>query len=126
MTLQTVYATLDRMSLYRKKPVVVEARQYTLESKDEVYKWVSQFNTTTLDSSEQGRDFAARFGFNPLINAVKDIPGNCLWIPTLEGVMRCNYWDWVICGVRGEFYPCDRDIFAETYEAVVDTRKKFW
>lgn len=26
--------------------------------------------------------------------------------------------DWIICGVKGEFYPCRPDVFADTYEAV--------
>ena len=114
------------MSLYRKKPVVIEARQYTRDSRDEVYKWVSQLNQTSLDASESGREFAYRYGVDPIEGAVMDIPRDCLWIPTLKGLMRCGYGDWVIRGGRGEFYSCDRDIFAETYEAVVDIEKKFW
>jgi hypothetical protein len=39
-------------------------------------------------------------------------------IPTLEGVMRASRGDYIIRGVRGEFYPCKPDIFLETYEAV--------
>jgi len=36
-------------------------------------------------------------------------------IPTLEGVMRADVGDYVIKGVKGEFYPCKPDIFAATY-----------
>jgi len=36
-------------------------------------------------------------------------------ISTLEGMMRAEPGDWIICGVRGEFYPCKPDIFTETY-----------
>jgi hypothetical protein len=39
-------------------------------------------------------------------------------IPTLEGVMRANYGDYIIKGVQGEFYPCKPDIFEATYEAL--------
>ena len=39
-------------------------------------------------------------------------------IPTLEGVMRASLGDWIIKGVKGEFYPCKPDIFAATYDAV--------
>ncbi|ULJ64011.1 hypothetical protein [Wielerella bovis] len=35
---------------------------------------------------------------------------------THEGVMRANLGDWIIKGVKGEFYPCKPDIFAETYD----------
>jgi len=50
-----------------------------------------------------------------------DEPLRCLWflmIPTLEGEMEASPGDWIIKGVKGEFYPCKPDIFAETYEAV--------
>lgn len=39
-------------------------------------------------------------------------------IKTLEGVMTGFPGDWIICGVKGEFYPCKNDIFEETYEEV--------
>ena len=41
-----------------------------------------------------------------------------LLIPTLEGDMKCSKWDYVIKGVKGEFYPCKPDIFELTYEEV--------
>ena len=39
-------------------------------------------------------------------------------IPTLEGTMRASMGDWIIRGVKGEFYPCKPDIFAATYDEV--------
>jgi hypothetical protein len=39
-------------------------------------------------------------------------------IPTMEGLMRADRGDYVIRGVKGEFYPCKPDIFALTYESV--------
>jgi len=46
--------------------------------------------------------------------------GAKMWmeIPTLEGVHRADYGDWIIKGVAGEFYPCKPEIFAKTYEPV--------
>lgn len=41
-----------------------------------------------------------------------------LLIQTLEGEMRVSINDWVIKGVKGEFYPCKPDIFEQTYEEV--------
>jgi len=38
-------------------------------------------------------------------------------IHTLEGDMKANMGDWIIKGVKGEFYPCKPDIFEATYEA---------
>lgn len=39
-------------------------------------------------------------------------------IKTLEGTMTARRDDWIICGIKGELYPCRDDIFRETYEAV--------
>jgi len=39
-------------------------------------------------------------------------------IPTLEGVMRASEGDWIIRGLRGEFYPCKPDVFAAKYEEI--------
>ena len=39
-----------------------------------------------------------------------------LLIPTLEGLMVGRQNDWIIKGIKGEFYPCKPDIFAATYE----------
>lgn len=45
-----------------------------------------------------------------------DSMGWHLLITTLEGTMRCDNGDWVIRGVKGEFYPCKDDIFKMSYE----------
>ncbi len=42
----------------------------------------------------------------------------CLDIPTLEGHMLARPGDWVIRGIKSEYYPCKPDIFEATYEAV--------
>jgi hypothetical protein len=39
-------------------------------------------------------------------------------ILTLEGGMLCKVGDWIIKGVKGEFYSCKPDIFEMTYESV--------
>lgn len=41
---------------------------------------------------------------------------DCYLIPTLEGTMKFNRGDMLITGVKGEIYPCKRDIFEMTYE----------
>lgn len=82
------------MPLFRKKPVVIEARQYTGKNGIELMAWV--------DGSELEESFV----------------GDQILITTLEGVMRAETGDWLIQGVKGEFYPCKPDIFAATYEAV--------
>lgn len=41
-------------------------------------------------------------------------------VETLEGRMEGKAGDYLICGVNGEFYPCDAEIFEKTYETVED------
>lgn len=85
------------MPKYRKKPVVIEAMQFTDENKDRVFNWVR---------CNRSADFA---NGKPILK-----------IQTLEGVMQTNLGDYVIKGVQGEFYPCKPDIFEATYERVED------
>ncbi len=81
---------------FRKKPVVIDAMQFTEETKDQVYCWV------------EGNKYASH-----------DDDGNpTLIIPTLEGEMTATLGDWIIKGVAGEFYPFKPDIFEQTYEEV--------
>ncbi len=44
--------------------------------------------------------------------------GGEICIETLEGTMTASAGDWIICGVKGEFYPCKPDVFDITYEPV--------
>ena len=52
----------------------------------------------------------------------KSIPIRCLQIDepfeveTMEGVLRGKKGDWLMVGVSGEVYPCDREIFEKTYD----------
>lgn len=81
------------MSQSRKKPIVIEARQVPTvwtESSTSLVRWCGGY----LSSDAH------------------------LVIPTLEGDMRADAGDWIIRGVKGEFYPCKPDIFEATYEAV--------
>lgn len=41
-------------------------------------------------------------------------------IPTMEGVMIASPGDWIIKGIKGEFYPCKPDIFEATYTKVTE------
>ena len=88
---------------YRKKPVVIDAVQFT--GTKENYAEISRFCPSA--------------GILPLGNA-KGPGENCLLIKTLEGNHIANYGDWIIKGVKGEFYPCKPDIFELTYEAHIE------
>jgi hypothetical protein len=82
------------MPKFRKKPVVIEAVQFTGDNAHEVWQLCA----------------AAEFHNN--------MPGTFMLIKTLEGNMVADPGDWIIRGVKGEFYPCKPDIFAATYETV--------
>lgn len=74
---------------YRKKPVEVQALLYTGDNGQEVGLFVGE-----ADRNE----------------------ANQFLIHTLEGTMAADLGDWIIRGVKGEFYPCKPDIFEATYE----------
>lgn len=78
---------------FRKKPVVIEAVQWMTDNFDEI------------------SNFA---GHHVLAND----DGSTLGIKTLEGELNVSPFDWIIKGVKGEFYPCKPDIFDATYEPV--------
>ena len=52
----------------------------------------------------------------------KPIPVKCIQVDepfeveTKEGLMKGNAGDWLMVGIRGEMYPCDNEIFKETYD----------
>lgn len=92
------------MQKFRKKPIEVEAVQWTGENTSDVIDWVLATGSRSARWHEAekfqkgGREHIA--------------------IDTLEGTMRAEFGDWIIRGVQGEHYPCKPDIFAATYEAV--------
>jgi len=87
---------------FRKKPVVIEAVRLPLST--DLIGW--------------GR-LAAFMGTGDHWRVVDVSPrGHGISINTLEGTMTANPGDWIIKGVKGEFYPCKPDIFEATYEPV--------
>ena len=91
------------MAKYVKKPVVIEAVQLTWETWGEMCEHASVGKLT--DGKPEGSQFGEHIE---------------LHIPTLEGFMVANENDWIIKGVKGEFYPCRPDIFEMTYEPVTE------
>jgi hypothetical protein len=82
-------------SKYRKKPVVIEALQWTGDN------WLEMDAFLTAHHSTFPKD-----GF--------------LIIHTLEGPMRADNGDYIIKGIQGEFYPCKPTIFESTYDKVAE------
>lgn len=91
---------------YRKKPVVVEAKQLTPETAEHIGTWCGAM------LCEYGSYSSYLWGW---ALAPRE---RTLRIPTLEGDMSANIGDWIIQGIAGEFYPCKPDIFELTYEKV--------
>lgn len=87
------------MPQFRKKPVVIEAIHYDWDDVQRI--------------AEQAQDDVADFMANTIV-----VCGDQIEIQTLEGVMYASKGDWIIKGVKGDFYPCKPDIFAATYEPV--------
>lgn len=86
------------MMKYRKKPVVIEAMQIPqpndIEGHGRIWGWfyVNKFEDFKV-TDEKGYD-----------------------LKTLEGVLHALPGDWIIRGVKGEFYSCRNEIFEMTYE----------
>ena len=95
------------MAKFRKKPVVIEAVQLRWSTWNEVCEFLGDI----VGPGNPGRhteEFSDACGeMGPYIE---------LTIPTLEGNHTARHGDWIIKGVKGEFYPCKSDIFAATYE----------
>lgn len=81
---------------YRKKPVVIEAVQLLEETFADCCEFIGEDNLADGTSQDE----------------------ICIVISTLEGEMTAREEDWIIKGIKGEFYPCKPDIFEATYEPV--------
>lgn len=90
------------MKKYKKKPVEIEAIQF-----DGYNSWlIEQWSNKKVIGS-------------PVLEPSTDDPrGSYLQIHTLEGIMTAISGDWIIKGIKGEYYPCKNDIFLETYDEV--------
>ena len=82
------------MKKYRKKPVVIEAIQYNGDNYNEISNFTGNKSLLGLKQSNE------------------------IIINTLEGNMIASVGDYIIKGIKGEFYPCKPDIFEQTYELV--------
>lgn len=93
------------MNTFRKRPVVVEAFQFTAKRRWDNVDWPAWLNDAWQKAEDQpGAFYCLRLS-----------PARCFLV-TLEGEMEVMPDDWIIKGVKGELYPCKPDIFALTYE----------
>lgn len=86
------------MAKYIKKPVIVDAIQYNGSNKTEIMEFIGPLDDPT--------DIVVHDDLNRIS------------IQTLEGLMWAKAGDYIIRGIKGEYYPCDELIFNLTYELV--------
>ena len=87
------------MNHYRKKQVVIEAVAFTRNNFDEIVSFTNgTAHSLKIERTQNGKC-------------------TCM-IPTLEGEHIANEGDYIIRGVKGEFYPCKTEIFCMTYEPI--------
>ena len=92
---------------YVKKPVQIEAIQLKEDNIIEVFDFLDEANYKETKSTEELEDFNQRM-----------LEQGYIEIETLEGIMKDSFGDYIIKGIKGEFYPCKPDIFIATYEEV--------
>ena len=91
---------------YIKKPIVIEAIQWNGDNLIEVMEFIGsefKYEPNTIYTTK-------KFSYDSVLGGLS--------INTLEGDMRVKIGDYIIKGVKGEFYPCKPDIFKQTYEEV--------
>ena len=93
---------------FRKKPVVIQAVQWTGQNFKEVIEFTGK-HTRLCEWFENWKSYGTHVKAD----------GDIFKIITLTGAMNVTPGDWIIKRVQGEFYPCKPDIFEATYEAVV-------
>ncbi len=89
------------MAKYRKKPIVIEAWQFTKDSYAVGVPREFRHKSISYWSQHGGCEIGGE-------------------IETLEGVMDISEGDYIIKGVKGEFYPIKNDIFEMTYEPALE------
>lgn len=82
---------------YVKRPVIIEAVQWNGSNKAEIQEFC---------------------GDKATFENLSAIQMDALSIKTLEGVLDAKIGDFIIKGIKGEFYPCKEDIFHSTYDPV--------
>jgi hypothetical protein len=97
------------MNKFRKKLVVIEAVQFRdLNSYLAICDWAKSHGIT--GDRDPGPSST------PSLEELFRFETPIMLVRTLEGTMAASVGDWIIRGVKGEFYPCKPDIFDATYE----------
>ena len=92
---------------YIKKPVQIEAIQLKEDNIIEVFDFLDGANYKETKSAEELEDFSKAM-----------LEQGYIEIETLEGCMKASFGDYIMKGIKGEFYPCKSVIFIAIYEEV--------
>ena len=98
---------------FKKKPVEIEAVQFTKKNVKEMFEFINGKNSVNI-SCQTARDHWDNYASGLIKNGYD--------FKTLESdgeTQKAKLGDWIIKGVKGEFYPCKPDIFALTYDEVI-------
>lgn len=93
---------MSTVKQFQKKPVVIQAVQVT----------------GTPDNTRELIDWA-KGSTTPIFLDDRPHYGKCISVNTTEGALWADKGDWIIKGVKGEFYPCKPDVFEATYTEVI-------
>lgn len=85
---------VNEVKKYRKRPVVIEALRWNGVFDHKLFSFINT-NLVSLGCSDSEVYF---------------------FINTLEGAHKVTVGDYIIKGIKGEFYPCKPDIFEKTYD----------
>lgn len=85
------------VNVYTKKPVVIEAVQWTGDNTDLIFSFIGDDPNLAVFGGSDGMPLMLRMS-------------------TLEGPVCASLQDYIIKGVANEFYPCKASIFDLTYE----------
>lgn len=99
---------MSKIEKYRKKPVEIEALEWTGENHRTMYDFLENPFGETKEIKTSGSNFYINHGL---------VKGGLI-ILTKEGQHLASIGDYIIKGIHGEFYPCKPDIFHKTYEKV--------
>lgn len=108
---------MDKPDKFRKRPVEVEAWQYvTDDDLTKISNWIAEntlgwFDCTPILRGDEDASW-------PESGLSIDPATGGMVIATLEGGMRVEHLDFVIRGIKGEFYPCKPDVFMDSYTLV--------
>lgn len=99
---------------FRKKPIEIKAVQW-----DGTEKTFNEIVLLFLADGHSNFEHLPRPPDDTYVHNGIGVSCESVFIPTLEGTMETRPGDWIIKGIKGEFYPCKPEIFELTYEEVI-------